>query len=48
VSEFARGFAEIMRSGWRASPGRLLIVLGLMLLEYVSWPLAPLVLYLLS
>jgi len=44
VSEFLRGFAEIMRSGWRASPGRLLIAFGLMLLEYVSWPLAPLVL----
>ena len=44
MSEFVRGFAEIIRSGWRASPGRLLIVFGLMLLEYVSWPLAPLVL----
>ncbi|HUQ22609.1 MAG TPA: ABC transporter ATP-binding protein [Gaiellaceae bacterium] len=44
MREFSRGFRAILRSGWRASPGRMVIVLVLMLLEYVSWPLAPLVL----
>jgi len=42
--EFVAGFLEIMRGGWRASRGRLLFAWALMLLEYVSWPLAPLVL----
>ena len=44
MREFAAGFAEILRSGWRASPRRLLLLAGLNLLEYVSWPLAPLAL----
>ena len=39
--EFVRGFGSILRSGWRASPWRMLVVCTLMLLEYVSWPLAP-------
>src|ERR671912_2934389 len=42
--ELVTGFLEIMRGGWRASRGRLLFAWALMLLEYVSWPLAPLVL----
>ena len=42
--ELLRGFLEILRGGWHASPGRLVLVWALMLLEYVSWPLAPLVL----
>jgi len=44
MSEFLRGFAAILRSGWRASPRRLLALTGLMVLEYLSWPLAPLAL----
>jgi ATP-binding cassette subfamily B protein len=44
VREFAAGFAAILRSGWRASPRRLLLLVGLNVLEYVSWPLAPLAL----
>ena len=44
MSGFAADFAAILRSGWRASRGRMLIVAGLSLLEFVSWPLAPLAL----
>jgi ATP-binding cassette subfamily B protein len=44
VREFLAGFGAILRSGWRASPRRLLGLAGLNLLEYLSWPLAPLVL----
>jgi ATP-binding cassette, subfamily B, bacterial len=44
VRDFVAGFAAILRSGWRASPRRLLLLGALNLLEYVSWPLAPLAL----
>jgi ATP-binding cassette subfamily B protein len=44
VREFVRGLALILRTSWGASPGRMTIAFGLMLLNYVSWPLAPLVL----
>ncbi len=44
MRDFAAGFGTIMRSGWRASPRRLLLLGCLNLLEYVSWPLAPLAL----
>jgi ATP-binding cassette subfamily B protein len=44
VRDFLTGFAEILRSGWRASPRRLLVLSVLNVLEYVSWPLAPLAL----
>jgi len=44
VSDFLRGFGAVLRSGWRASPRRLLALAGLNLLEYLSWPLAPLAL----
>ena len=44
MREFLLAFGSIMRSGWRASPRRMVVVFALMLLEYVSWPLAPLVL----
>jgi len=41
---FARGFVAILRGAWRASPWRLAGILALTLLNYASWPLAPLVL----
>jgi ATP-binding cassette, subfamily B, bacterial len=44
VTGFLRALGEIMRNGWRASPRRMVFVFALMVLEYVSWPLAPLVL----
>ena len=44
MNDFFAGFGAILRSGWRASPRRLLVLFGLNLLEYVSWPLAPLAL----
>ena len=44
MREFLAGFGAILRSGWRASPRRLLGLAALNLLEYVSWPLAPLAL----
>ena len=44
MREFLGGFGAILASGWRASPRRLLGLAGLNLLEYVSWPLAPLAL----
>ncbi len=44
MKEFLAGFGAILRSGWRASPRRLLGLAALNLLEYVSWPLAPLAL----
>jgi ATP-binding cassette, subfamily B, bacterial len=44
VREFAAGYAEILRSGWRATPRRLVLLASLTLLEYLSWPLAPLAL----
>jgi ATP-binding cassette subfamily B protein len=44
LSDFLRGFGAILRSGWKAAPRRLLVLSALMVLEYASWPLAPLVL----
>jgi ATP-binding cassette, subfamily B, bacterial len=44
VKEFVAGYVEILRSGWRASARRLVLLAGLNVLEYVSWPLAPLAL----
>jgi ATP-binding cassette subfamily B protein len=41
---FVRGFVAIIRGAWRASPWRLVAILVLTLLNYASWPLAPLVL----
>jgi ATP-binding cassette subfamily B protein len=41
---FLRGLAAILRGAWRASPGRLVAIFALTLLNYASWPLAPLVL----
>jgi ATP-binding cassette subfamily B protein len=40
----ARGFIAILRGAWRASPWRLAAIFALTLLNYASWPLAPLVL----
>ena len=42
--EFLRGIREIVAGGWRASPRRMTLAFFLMLLNYVSWPLAPLAL----
>jgi ATP-binding cassette, subfamily B, bacterial len=42
--EFLRAIAAIVAGGWRASPGRMTLSFALMLLNYVSWPLAPLAL----
>jgi ATP-binding cassette subfamily B protein len=44
MREFVSGFGAILRSGWRASPRRLLGLAGLNLLQYLSWPLAPIAL----
>ena len=44
MREFVAGYVEILRSGWQASPRRLVLLAGLTVLEYVSWPLAPLAL----
>ena len=44
MREFLAGFGAILRSGWRSSPRRLVLLACLNLLEYVSWPLAPLAL----
>ena len=44
MSEFLHGLGTIVASGWRASRWRMVAVTALMLLEYVSWPLAPLAL----
>jgi ATP-binding cassette subfamily B protein len=41
---FLRGIAAILASGWRASPVRMTVSFALLLLNYVSWPLAPLAL----
>jgi ATP-binding cassette subfamily B protein len=37
-----RGFVEILRSAWRTSPWRLAAIFGLVVVNYASWPLAPL------
>ena len=39
-----RGFVTILVGAWRVSPARLVVVFALVVLNYVSWPLAPLVL----
>jgi ATP-binding cassette, subfamily B, bacterial len=39
-----RGLIAILQGAWRASRWRLLAIFGLTLLNYASWPLAPLVL----
>ena len=44
MRDFFRGIGVILGSSWGASPGRMTVACGLMLLNYVSWPLAPLVL----
>ncbi|MDX6398460.1 MAG: ATP-binding cassette, subfamily bacterial [Gaiellaceae bacterium] len=41
MRDFLAGFGAILRSGWRASPRRLLGLAALNLLQYLSWPLAP-------
>jgi ATP-binding cassette subfamily B protein len=41
---FVVALGRILASGWRASPGRMSISFALLFLNYVSWPLAPLVL----
>ena len=41
---FFRGLTAILRGAWRASRWRLLAIFGLTLVNYASWPLAPLVL----
>jgi ATP-binding cassette subfamily B protein len=38
-----RGFAAILAGAWRVSPPRLVVVFALVVLNYASWPLAPLV-----
>ena len=44
MRDFLAGLGEILSSGWRASPRRLLVLAGLNVLQYLSWPLAPLAL----
>ena len=39
-----RGIVSILGGGWKASPGRMTASAVLMLVQYVSWPLAPLAL----
>ena len=41
---FTRGIGEIISGAWRASPRRMAASFALLFLNYVSWPLAPLVL----
>jgi ATP-binding cassette subfamily B protein len=41
---FLRGFVSILQDAWRASPGRMVAIFAIALLNYASWPLAPLVL----
>jgi len=41
---FARDVGAIFVGGWRSSPVRMTFSFGLILLEYVTWPLAPLAL----
>ena len=41
---FVRAVWAILATGWRASPGRMTASFVLLLVNYVSWPLAPLVL----
>jgi ATP-binding cassette subfamily B protein len=41
---FVRGFAAILHGAWRASPKRLVAIFAVTLLNYASFPLAPLVL----
>jgi ATP-binding cassette subfamily B protein len=41
---FVRGFVAIIQGAWRASRWRLVAIFVLTLLNYASWPLAPLVL----
>jgi ATP-binding cassette subfamily B protein len=41
---FVRGYAAILQGAWRASRWRLVAILAITLLNYASWPLAPLVL----
>jgi ATP-binding cassette, subfamily B, bacterial len=41
---FVRGLVAILQGAWRASPRRLVAIFALTLLNYASWPLAPLVL----
>jgi hypothetical protein len=42
--EFVRGIATIVVSGWKSSPWRMTGSFALLLVNYVSWPLAPLAL----
>lgn len=44
MKDFLVGFGRIVHGGWRASPLRFAFLYALMLVEFVSWPLAPLVL----
>ena len=44
MTSFARQFGAIFAGGWCASPVRMTITFGLILLQYVTWPLAPLAL----
>jgi ATP-binding cassette subfamily B protein len=41
---FVRGYVAILQGAWRASRWRLVAILAITVLNYASWPLAPLVL----
>jgi ATP-binding cassette subfamily B protein len=41
---FLRGYVAILEGAWRASRGRSIAILAIAVLNYASWPLAPLVL----